>query len=165
MRSGSMLIARGLTGHCSVIASASRAFILTGHLFITSPRPVFRATQYPSRPYWRSGTTWETRPGQCLLISICGAARTLASIVCSGAALTLLRVLLLYWLSLMAAVSCLLPTAWTLVLKSLCSFSPLTPMILTLFSITFNLGSAVKQRASPNQMYLIGAVLNRFALW
>ncbi len=41
----------------------------------------------------------------------------------------------------------------------------LTPMILTLFSITFNLGSAVKQRASPNQMYLIVAVLNRFALW
>ncbi len=41
----------------------------------------------------------------------------------------------------------------------------LTPMILTLFSITFNLGSAVKQRVSPNQMYLIGAVLNRFALW
>lgn len=74
-------------------------------------------------------------------------------------------IIALLTLSLMAAISCLLPTAWTLVLKSLCSFSPLTPMILTLFSITFNLGSAVKQRVSPNQMYLIGAVLNRFALW
>lgn len=38
IRSGSLLIAQGLTGHCSVIASASRAFILTGCLFITSPR-------------------------------------------------------------------------------------------------------------------------------
>lgn len=38
-------------------------------------------------------------------------------------------------------------------------------MILTLFSITFNLGGAVKQKAFPNQMYLIGVLPNRFVLW
>lgn len=71
-------------------------------------------------------------------------------------------------LSLMATLSCFLPTAWTLVLKPLffmfvlLFFFFFSSSQLTLFSITFNLGGAVKHRLSPNQMYLIGAPLNRF---
>lgn len=64
----------------------------------------------------------------------------------------------------MADLSCFLPQAQALVLKSLFSF-PVTHMILTLFSITFNLGGAVKQKGFPNQMYLIGVLSNRFVLW
>jgi len=98
MRSGGLLIAQGLTGHCSVIASVSRAFILTRHLFITSPH--LAPCSEPHRIHHTlidgQAQHGETRPGQCLLISVCGAARTLASIVHSSVPLTLLWVLLLY---------------------------------------------------------------------
>ncbi len=157
MHSGSMLFARGLTGHCSVIASASRAFILTGHLFISSPRPSVQShtESITSLLTVRHNMRDQTRPvftHQCLW----GGPDTCQhrTLWCNIALLTR---------SLMAAchVSSLRHGLWSWSL----SYPPITPMILTLFSITFNLGSAVKQRASPNQMYLIGAVLNRFALW
>lgn len=145
MCSGSLLIAQGLTGHCSVIASASRAFIFTGHLFITTLCHTESITPLLTVRHNRRNQTRPVFAHQCLWGGMYTCQRRM---LWCGSDLVM-GIIALLTLSLMAALSCYLPTAWTLVLKSLFFFFPLITMMLTLFSITFNLGCAVKHRLFP----------------